>query len=124
MLNNNPKLRIFLSAVLGFAGGNSLSTAVFPFATKFLFDTASFDLLGVMRMALPIAALWAVGGVIVAARRGIPTGLITMSLCGLIAGAALGVASFGMAGPWWIGPLVGLIYGSIGGLVLGAVFNK
>lgn len=124
MLNNNPKLRIFLSAVLGFAGGNSLSTAVFPFATALLFKTESFDMLGPLRLALPMAGLWAVGAAIVAWRGGIVFGVMVMGLCGLIAGVALGTFSFGMAGPWWIGILVGVTYGSIGGLILGAVFKK
>lgn len=125
MLNNNPKLRIFLSAVLGFAGGNSLSTAVFPFATALLFKTASFDMLGPLRLALPIAALWAAGAAIVAARRtGVVFAVLVMGVCGLIGGVLLGIFSFGMSGPWWIGPLVGVVYGSIGGLILGAVFRK
>ncbi len=124
MLENNPKLRIFLSAVLGFAGGNSLSTAVFPFATALLFKTESFDMLGPLRLALPLAALWAAGAAFVAVRRGVMTGLATMGICGLISGVALGVFSFGMAGPWWVGALVGVVYGGIGGLILGTVFKK
>ncbi len=123
MLRDKPKLRIFLSAVLGFAGGNSLSTTIFPFATALLFKTASFDMLGPLRLTLPIAALWAVGAGFISWRGGILTGVTVLGGCGALAGMALGIST-GDAGQWLMGALVGVVYGSIGGLILGAVFRE
>jgi len=123
MLQNNPKLRIFLSAVLGFAGGNSLSTSVFPFATALIFKTESFDMLGPLRLTLVIAALWAAGASIVGARGGIVLGLIVMGVCGLVSGVMLGVST-GIAGQWLTGALIGTVYSIIGGLILGTVFRQ
>jgi len=123
MLKNNPKLRIFLSAVLGFAGGNSLATSVFPFATAFLFKTESFDMLGPLRLILPIAALWAAAGGFIGWRGGISTGVAVLGVGGALAGLALGMST-GDVGQWLMGALVGAVYGAIGGLILGSVFRQ
>lgn len=104
----------------GFAG-LSFTTAVLPMAMSTLFGMYSMDLLLAVRgYGLPLALVWAICGVLIGRQGGTARGATILGLCGLISGFVLGTFALTGALPV-IGVAlgVGLIYGGLGGAILG-----
>lgn len=124
MLKGGP-LRILAGCMFGLAGGSSLVTAVFPFATARLLQTESFDMSQIFRYTLPIVVLWIIGGALVGWQGGKRTGILAFGACGALGGFILSV--FAVSGNVSFvvgGTLIGLAYGAIGGLIIGAAFSN
>ncbi|GAB4426281.1 MAG: hypothetical protein Kow0031_06010 [Anaerolineae bacterium] len=104
----------------GFAG-LSFTTAILPLAMSNLFGMYSIDLmLAVRGYGIPLALAWAACGVAIAWQGGTSRGAAILGLCGLASGVILG--AFALAGsPAVIGvsAATGLIYGGLGGAILG-----
>lgn len=124
MLKGGP-LRILAGCIFGFAGGSSLVTAIFPFATARLMPTESFDMSRILRYTLPIMILWIIGGALVGWQGGKRIGVLALGGCGALAGFILSV--FAVSGNISFvvgGTLIGLVYGAVGGLIIGAAFSN
>ncbi len=116
-------LRVLLGIMIGIAGGFSLTLTIFPYVTSKIFDTPTFDLGSLFSFVTPIVILWALGGAIVGWYGGVRLGGLVIGLCGALAGFLLGaVALGGDLQLTTIGILVGLMYGALGGLMIGAAF--
>jgi hypothetical protein len=124
MLKQGP-LRVLVGMVIGFAGGSSLITAIFPFAMGQLLKSVSFDMVQLFSFAWPVIILWIIGGGLIGWYGGGQTGALIMGLCGAIAGFAL--TAFALSGSLLlilVGTGVGLVYGAVGGLIIGAAFSN
>ena len=112
----------------GFIGvaGISLTVGIFPTVVSQLFGINSFDtLLHVRGFVIPLGLLWAIGGGIVGFQGRPYAGLAVVGGCGLVSGLVLGAVALG-AGPLLVivTTLGGLVYGGVGGLLLGKAFNN
>jgi hypothetical protein len=112
----------------GFIGvaGISLTVGIFPAFVSQLFGVNSFEaLLDVRRFVMPLALLWAIGGGIVGFQGRPYSGLVVVGSCGFASGLILGAFALG-AGPLLVvaTTLSGLVYGGLGGLLLGKAFHN
>ena len=106
--------------------GLSLTTAVIPMVMSNVFDMYSMDLLLAVRgYSIPLALLWGAGGVFIAWQSSTTAkGAVTLGACGLVSGLVLGM--FALAGSLAVIATAigaGLIYGAIGGAILGKAFS-
>jgi len=117
------KFRIFVGIGLGLFTGLSLTTGVYPFVASKLANVDSFGALVDLRpFVIPIGLMWAIGGGILGRQGGVKAGLLTLGTCGAISGILLGIATGGSAAMIFTGILCGLVYGGLGGLILGKAF--
>jgi hypothetical protein len=106
-----------------FAGlaGLSFTTAILPMAMNNIFGLYSIDLLLAVRSyGMPLALMWAICGVLIGMQAATVRGATILGLCGLISGLILG--TFALAGALpviGVAAGVGLIYGGMGGAILG-----
>ncbi len=104
----------------GFAG-LSFTTAIFPMAMSNIFEMYSIDLmLAVRGYGIPLALVWAVCGILIGRQGGTARGIVILGLCGLVCGAILG--AFALAGSLpviGVAAGTGLLYGGLGGAILG-----
>lgn len=123
MMQPGPR-RILIGLGIGAFAGISLITGVLPFVITRLFGINSFEvLLLVGGLTLPVALLWAVGGGLIGRQGGPFKGGLVLGLCGAISGLAVGVFALGSDLPLLLtGLLCGLIYGAIGGVLIGYAF--
>jgi hypothetical protein len=119
-------LRTLFGTCIGMFAGISFATGVLSFVITQLFAMSSLAVMFEIRsFILPTAILWAIGGGIVGWQGGPQTGGIVLGVCGAISGFILG--AFAMQGGLAIaasGLLTGLVYGAIGGLIIGYVFPR
>jgi hypothetical protein len=112
----------------GFIGvaGISLTVGIFPVFVSRLFGVNSFEaLLQVRGFVIPLALLWAVGGGIVGFQGRPYPGLVVVGSCGLVSGLVLGAFTLGAEPlPVIATALSGLVYGGVGGLLLGKAFDN
>ena len=117
------KFRILIGIGLGLFTGLSLTTGVYPFVASMLTNVDSFGALVDLRpFVIPIGLMWAIGGGILGWQGGVKVGLLTLGTCGVISGILLGIATGGSAAMIFTGILCGLVYGGLGGLILGKAF--
>jgi len=117
-------LRILLGLTIGLFTGTSLATGVLPVVISRLFGMNSFELLiGLRGWTLPLIIFWAIAGGWLGWQGGRQTGGLLLGLSGIISGLFLGVLAFGGALSIVVVSMVtGLIYGGVGGLIIGYVF--
>jgi hypothetical protein len=121
----NSKLRYLIGTLLGAGAGTSLCVSVLPLA---LFQTQIGDEITLTyllsRYLLPFALIWAVGGMGVA-RIGFPLGGgLVLGVTGLATGLFLMAMALHPAPKILaVGGITGLIYGFLGGLLLGRVLQ-
>lgn len=121
-------LRVAVGAIAGACGAIGLALTIFPFVVGKVFPDLSIEaLFGPDNSIMPLVVLWALGGGIVGWLGGIREGGLILGACGLLAGLTLSLITMP---PVWnlaiviLGMLIGLIYGSTGGLIMGRVFPK
>lgn len=119
----NPLLRTLAALFLGGAAGVSLCVSVLPMILQLRgAGDASALAFYLSRYLVPSALVWAVGGVSVARVRHLQAAGIIMGLVGVVTGT--GLVGLGLAPVLEylvVGGLTGLIYGYLGGLILGRV---
>lgn len=118
--------RALFGALVGGMGGVSLTATLLPYIIAQFMGRISLEAVVNMRgMALLMALLWAIGGGIVGWLGGERTGAIVLGLCGLATGLTLAL----IAAPdnplvIVLGLAVGLLYGAVGGFIMGRVFPR
>ena len=119
-------LRMLFGVCIGAFAGISLVTGIVPFVLARLFGINSFQaLIAVQGFIIPTVILWAFGGGLVGWQGGSSIGGFILGVCGAITGAILGLFAFeGVLAIVTAGFLSGLIYGAVGGLILGYAFPK
>lgn len=119
-------LRVITGLFIGGFAGLSLTTAVTPMVLSGLFNLYSIDImLAVRGFGIPLAILLAIGGGIMGWTGGAVVGASVLGGCGAIAGFVLG--AFAIGGDVSLilaSTLTGLIYGGLGGLIIGKAFIK
>jgi len=119
----NPLLRFFVAFLLGGAAGFSLCVSILPVVLQ-LRGAGDVSALAyyLSRFLVPCALVWAMGGVSVARVRHLQAAGIIMAIVGGITGAGLvAVALAPVLDYMVVGGLAGLVYGYLGGLILGRV---
>lgn len=119
-------LRVLVGASLLGVAGISLTTGIFPTVVSWLFGINSFEVLFQVRsFVIPLALLWAIGGGVVGWQGGSATGVVAIGVCGLVSGLALGALAL-EGGPLLVlvSLLSGLVYGAVGGLLIGKAFHR
>lgn len=110
-----------------FAGlaGLSFTTAILPMAMSNIFGMYSIDLLLAVRSyGIPLAVMWAICGVLIGMQTTTAKGITILGLCGLLSGLILGI--FALAGTLPVISVAGgtgLIYGGLGGAILGKALS-
>ena len=119
-------LRLITGFFFGGFAGLSLTTAIIPLVMSNFFGLYSIDLLLAVRgFAIPLAIVWAFGGAVIGWYGGVRAGGTILGGLGLLSGIILGI--FALGGDAAIvaaSGLAGLVYGGIGGLILGKAFPK
>ena len=124
MIQPSP-LRAIFGLFIGIVTGVSLTTGVLPIVLSVLFAINSFETMIVVRgLIWPIIIFWAIGGVWFGWQGGVQTGGLILGLWGAISGLFLSMVAFNGALLVLASVLTGLIYGGVGGLILGRVFPK
>ena len=115
--------RLLLGIAMGSFAGFSLATGIYPYIASMLAGVNSFGaLIEIRPFVFPIVLIWAVGGGILGWQGGLKTGLLTFGTCGVVSGIMLGISTGGSAAMILTGLLCGLVYGGLGGLILGKAF--
>ena len=125
MIRNNP-LRYLLGAFLAGLAGLSFCISVLPVALQ-IAGAGTQDYLGVIlsQYAVYAALIWAVGGWSTARAGFLKAGMIIMGLVGVATGLIL--VAWGITpepGYLAAGGLSGLVYGLVGGMILGRILEK
>lgn len=124
MIQQSPFRAVF-GFFIGMITGVSLTVGVLPTVLSILFGINSFETMIVIRgLILPIVIFWAVGGAWLGWQGGVQTGGLILGLCGAISGLVLSTFAFSGALVILASAMTGLIYGGIGGLILGRIFPK
>lgn len=125
MIQQSP-LRAIFGFFIGIVTGISLTMGVLPTVLSVVFEINSFETMIVIRgLILPVIIFWAIGGAWLGWQGGAQTGGLILGLCGAISGLLLSLLAFNGALPLVsVNTLTGLIYGGVGGLILGRVFPK
>jgi len=124
MIQQSP-LRAIFGFFIGIMTGVSLTTGVLPTVLSILFGINSFETMIVIRgLILPVVILWAIGGAWLGWQGGTQTGGLILGLCGAISGLLISMFAFDGALLILVSAVTGLIYGGVGGLILGRVFPK
>jgi hypothetical protein len=118
-------LRVALGVILGGCAGLSLTTSILPLLVGSVSGIETFFVrMQVAGYAAHTAILWALGGGATARWGGNKVGTVALGACGLLSGAWLSFfvlrASLPVASA---GTLGALVYGVVGGLILGTVFT-
>lgn len=123
MLAKKGLLRL-LGLPMGVAAGFSFVMMVFPYGMVRLYGDLPFELTQLMGLAGPITLMWTVGGAVVSWYGGGWRGATLLGLCGAISGTALatGVGGGSDVAFTLSGALVGLLYGTPAGILLGLAF--
>lgn len=118
--------RVLLGASFIGVAGISLTTGIFPAFVSRFFGVNSFEaMLHVRGFVIPLALLWAIGGGIVGFQGRPYTGLVVVGSCGFVSGLVL--SAFGLGAGLLLvvaSTLCGLVYGGVGGLLLGKAFHN
>lgn len=124
MIQQSP-LRAIFGFFIGIVTGVSLTTGVLPTVLSIVFEINSFETMIVIRgLILPVIIFWAIGGAWLGWQGGAQTGGLILGVCGMISGLFLSLLVFNGALLVLVSALTGLIYGGVGGLILGRVFPK
>ncbi len=125
MMQRSYLRALFGAGLMGMAG-ISLAAGIFPIMVSWFFGLNSFEVMLVIRpFIMPLGLLWAVGGGIVGWQGGASTGGMVVGACGIISGFILGALA--VDGSFLLilaSILSGLVYGTIGGLIIGRAFPK
>ena len=116
---------LFGAGLIGIAGV-SLISGIFPIMVSQFFGLNSFEvMLTVGSFVIPLALIWAICGSVVGWQGGAYTGLLVVGGCGIVSGFVLGaIAVQGSLLLILVSILSGLIYGGIGGLIVGKAFPR
>ena len=122
-------LRIVTGFFFGGFAGLSLTTAIFPMIMGHFFNLNGWYLLSAVqgfgiRLVL-VSIAWAIGGAVIGWYGGVWAGGAILGGLGLLSGIILGI--FVLQGdPAMVAAsgLAGLLYGGVGGLILGKAFPK
>lgn len=118
--------RILLGICLMGVAGISLTSGIFPVIATYLLDVNSYQIMFLVRsFVIPVAVFWAVCGGIVSWYGGPVTGTAVMGACGAVTGVILAAVAVG-GGLLLVlaAMLAGLVYGGIGGFIIGKVFPR
>jgi len=104
--------------------GISLVAGILPVVFSWLFGINSFEvMLNFRSFIIPVALFWAILGGIVGWQGGAKFGAMVIGGCGVLTGFILGLFALnGTLSLILVSMLSGLIYGAIGGLILGNAF--
>lgn len=117
----NPLLRTFIAILLGGSAGVSLCVSILPMALQLrgAGDTAGLAFY-LSRYMFVTAVVWAVGALIVTRVKHLQAAGIIVAVIGVISGVGLvGIALAPVLEYLVMGGITGLIYGYLGGLILG-----
>ena len=117
----NPILRTFIALLLGGTAGVSLCVSILPMVLQLrgAGDTAGLAFY-LSRFMVPTAILWAIGGLTVMRVKHLQAAGIIVGAIGVISGAGLVVVGLAPVLEYIVvGGISGLIYGYLGGLILG-----
>lgn len=120
---SNPVIRFLVAAVLGALTGVSLCIAILPLALQMagIGDNAALSYY-LSRLMVHAALVMGAGGLAVARTRHPLAGAPVLALTGLaLAVYLVGVGLTSAPKPLVVGGLAGLIYGMLGGLILGRI---
>lgn len=122
---NNRTVRLLMGLVFGAAGGMSFAITIFPYATEWFAPDTSFDFSIVLGWVVPMIGLWAVAGVVAGWYAHMVIGGLAIGSAGAVGGALLGTAVAPLGSSLMlIGTLAGLVYGGLGGLLIGYAFGS
>lgn len=122
-MTQNRHVRRLLAVVLGGCAGLSFTVSVLPVALK-LGNIG--DQLALTRSLAPLwpwaALLWAAGGLTAVRTGAMLPAAVVLAVVGAASGALLVAFGPGVAaGPMAFGVIAGVVYGGLGGLILGRV---
>ena len=124
MIQPSP-LRTIFGLFIGIVTGVSLATGVLPTVLSVLFAINSFEtMIAIRGLIWPVVIFWAISGAWLGWQGGVQTGGLILGLCGAISGLFLSLLAFNGGLLVLVSILTGLIYGGVGGLILGRVFPK
>ncbi len=119
-------LRVIVGLTVGGFAGLSLATAITPLILGNVFNLHAIDLmLAVRSFGLPLAVSLAIGGGLIGWFGGALFGAAVLGGCGAIAGFILGAVAIGGDLPLiLVSTATGLVYGGLGGLIVGKAFFR
>ncbi len=122
-MTNNRHVRHLLGIVLGGCAGLSFTISVLPVALKLGNIGDQLELTRAVAPLWPWAALlWAAGGLSAVRSGSALLAAVVLGIVGAASGALLVVFGPGAAaGPLAFGVIAGLVYGGLGGLIMGRV---
>ena len=125
MMQRSYLRALFGAGLIGMAGV-SLITGIFPMIMSWFFEMNSYQVMFMTRsFIIPISLCWVIAGGIVGWQGGAFTGALVVGFCGAISGFILGtLVVTGSVSLIMVSMLGGLVYGAIGGLIIGKAFPK
>ncbi len=119
----NPHVRYLLAMLLGGCAGLSFTISVLPVVLQMGRIGPQIEMTRVLVPLWPWAALlWAVGGFSAARVTGLLQSAVVLGVVGAVSGPLLVAFGPGAAPvPMAIGAVSGVIYGGLGGLILGRI---
>lgn len=114
-------LRLLFGTLLGAMGGASMTVTVFPYATSW-FSEVGYNIMGVLNLMIPVIILWIIGGAITAWFANTYLGGVALGCSGVVSGFILATFGAEQTELIFIGSAAGLLYGCVGGLMVGAAF--
>jgi hypothetical protein len=116
-----PIWRLLFGTLFGATGGVSMTMTIFPYAVHW-FSNASFNFMDLLSVIFPVVILWTIGGGIAGWWASYTIGGLSLGSCGVLSGVVLALYS----NPQLIvvGVLSGLLYGAIGGIIIGYAFSS
>lgn len=119
-------LKVMASFFMGFVAGIGFNGTILVFAIAiFLGDESPVFLISAKQWMVHTALFWGIAAGALTWFGGARAGLLILGGCGLLSGAFVA----GAGGDWSVphmvaGGLAGLLYGGIGGYILGRVFTR
>ena len=115
--------RILFGTLFGAMAGVSMTMTIFPYATIWFTGSETFNLVTLANLMVPIVLIWMIGGAATAWFAKSLIGIATLGFCGVLSGIILGLLVGDDTIPLLVAGVVsGLLYGIIGGAIIGYAF--
>ncbi|MDM8529852.1 hypothetical protein QUF63_01675 [Anaerolineales bacterium HSG25] len=120
-----PLWRILFGTLFGAMAGMSMTMTVFPYATIWLTASESYNLITLANLIIPIVFIWMIGGALTAWLAQARMGIVILGFCGVVSGIVLGLlVGDDTTSLLLAGVVSGLLYGTIGGGIIGYAFSN